>query len=112
MTVAEWISTRSPAPPPVLVERVLAALGASGDDDAALAAERCLDAAERVVAGLLREGRTGRESAADLLAADALVTYAFEAASGDPARLDERARTAMRRLADLGAIDGGSPAPR
>jgi hypothetical protein len=112
MTVAEWIATRAPAPPAPLVGRVLVALGESGDDDAAFAPERCLDAAERVVGGLLREGRTGRESAGDLLAADALVTYAFEAASEDPARLGDRARAAMRRLANLGAIDGGSPARR
>jgi uncharacterized membrane protein len=63
-----------------------------------------LDAAERVVAELLRQGRTGRESAADLLAADALVTYAFEAASEDPTSLEQRARHAMNRLARLGAI--------
>ena len=115
MTIAEWIATRAPAPPPALVERVLAALGPAGRDEATLAADRCLGAAERVVEELLRAGRTGRESAGDLLAADALVTYAFEAASDDPAALAERARGAMRRLARLGAIEagartGGSPA--
>jgi hypothetical protein len=35
------------------------------------------------------------------------VTYAFEAASDDPAALPDRARSAMRRLAALGASDNG-----
>jgi hypothetical protein len=112
MTVAEWVATRVPAPPATLLERVLLALGESGGDEARRAPEHCLDAAERIVGGLLRAGRTGRESAGELLAADALVTYAFEAASEDPVRLDDRARRAMRRLSELGAIGGGSPARR
>jgi hypothetical protein len=104
MTIGEWLATRTPPPPPALLTRVREALGAASDDEATLAADRCLDAAERVVAELLRQGRTGRESAADLLAADALVTYAFEAACEDPANLEQRARHAMNRLARLGAI--------
>jgi hypothetical protein len=102
MTIGEWLTTRTPAPPPQLIHRVRDALGDAAHDDARFAPERCLDAAERVVAQLLREGRTGRESAADLLAADALVTYAFEAAGDDPASLGERAQSAMTRLARLG----------
>jgi hypothetical protein len=107
MTIEDWIVTRSPAAPPQLTERVLAALGSARHDDAALTADRCLEAAEGVVGSLLRGGRTGRESAAELLAADALVTYAFQAASDDPALLAERAHVAMRRLASLGASDAG-----
>jgi len=103
MTIAEWLATRTPAPPRALADRVRTALGPAGDEDHSLAADRCIDAAERVVAALLREGRTGRESTADLLAADALVTYAFEAATDEPARLAERARRAMTRLGRLGA---------
>jgi hypothetical protein len=103
MTIAEWLATRTPAPPPALLARVTAALGPAVQDEVSVAAERCVDAAERVVAELLLEGRTTRESAPDLLAADALVTYAFEAASDEPARLSERARSAMAQLARLGA---------
>jgi hypothetical protein len=108
MTIGEWLATRTPPPPAPLAERILAALGSAANDPASLAADRCVDAAERVVATLLHEGRTGRESAADLLAADALVTYAFEAASDDPVRLMERGRSAMTRLARLGCA--GEPA--
>ena len=103
MTIGEWLATRIPAPPPLLMDRVRDALGGAANEDARLAADRCVDAAVRVVAQLLRERRTGRESAADLLAADALVTYAFEAAGDDPGRLVDRAQTAMVRLARLGA---------
>jgi len=105
MTIAEWLATRSPAPPPQLTDGVLAALGGAGREDARLLPERCLAAAEKVVAALLRDRRTGREAAGELLAADALVTYAFEAASDDPASLADRARAAMRRLAGLAASD-------
>jgi hypothetical protein len=102
VTIGEWLTTRSPAPPPQLMQRVRDALGDTTNDDARLAADRCVDAAERMVAQLWRDGRTGRESAADLLAADALATYAFEAAGDDPARLVERAQSAMVRLSRLG----------
>jgi uncharacterized membrane protein len=47
---------------------------------------------------IIRENATSRESALDLLAADALVTYAFEAATVRPADLERRARDAMARI--------------
>jgi hypothetical protein len=62
-----------------------------------------------VVTGLLADGRTGRECAPELLAADALVTYAFEAASDDSPRLAGRARDAMTRLARLAAVGSAVP---
>jgi hypothetical protein len=102
MTIGEWLDARAPEPPPELTRRVRIALGAEVEADARYAADICVNAAQRVVAELLRAGRTGRESAADLLAADALVAYAFEAASDDPAGLTDRARTAMIQLARLG----------
>ncbi len=115
MTIGEWLATRRPVPPPQLMRGVREALGRASDEDARFAADRCIDAAERLVAQLLREGRTGRESAADLLTADALVTYAFEAAAEDPAGLLDRAQDAMVRLARLGAGQAtplpGSTAP-
>jgi hypothetical protein len=112
MTVGEWLASRTPAPPSALLGRVYALLGASVNDDAAFAADRCLDAAERTVDALLRAGRTGRESAGELLAADALVTYAFEAASAEPSTLVRRAQLAMIRLARLGTRDRDMPNPR
>jgi hypothetical protein len=111
MTIGEWLATRTPAPPPQLMRRVRDALGAAAGDDAAFAADRCVDAAETLVAALLRDGRTERESAPDLLAADALVTYAFEAAADDPAGLPRRTHDAMVRLARLG-VDAAATAGR
>jgi hypothetical protein len=107
MTVGEWLATRTPRPPPQPIGRVVDALGPFADEDARRAPERCIEAAERVVARLLHEGRTGRDSAVDLLAADALVTYAFEAAAADPERLTGAAWDAMLRLSGLGAAHLG-----
>jgi hypothetical protein len=101
MTIGEWLATRTPAPPPALATRLRDLLGSTVDEDASVATDRLLDTAERTVAALLRDGRTGRESAADLLAADALVTYAFEAAAADPSGVVEQARGAMSRLGGL-----------
>jgi hypothetical protein len=67
-----------------------------------------LAAGERLVGSLLDDEATSRGSALDLLAADALVTYAFEAASERPAELSARAASAMARIAALGA----TPRPR
>ena len=103
MTIGEWIDTRTPSPPPELRSLVRAALGAAAMEDARWTADRCVDAAERLVAEVLGEGRTSRAHAAELLTADALVTYAFEAASDEPATLLARAHGAMTRLARLGA---------
>jgi len=103
VTLAGWLDARRPAPPPALRARIDAALGESLHADAEEATEACLRAGERVVETLLRAHATSRESALDLLAADALVTYAFEAASERPAELVARSAEAMRRIAALDA---------
>lgn len=103
MTVAEWLALRTPQPPPALRARVEVALGPSLSLDGIQAADACLDASERLVRELLRSNCTTRETALDLLTADALVTYAFEAAAESPAGLAARATRAMRRIASLGA---------
>ena len=105
MTVADWIRARSPAPPPEFTARVIASLGSRAADDAAQAADCCLDAALALLEQLLASDPLERSEAAALLAADALVTYAFEAAADAPDRLDDRAAAAMLRLAAL-AGDG------
>ena len=105
MTVADWIRARSPAPPPAFAARVIAALGERAHEDASRAAESCLDAAIDLLGQLLVRDPLDRSQASALLAADALVTYAFEAAADAPAQLDARAVDAMSRLAAL-ATDG------
>ena len=107
MIVTEWLAARQPPPPPSLDARLRAALAedARGGHNARELPELLLDAGVRLLEGLLREERVARDQALDLLAADALVTYAFEAASDDPGRLEQRASLAMRRVASLAAVD-------
>lgn len=94
MTLPDWLDSRRPAPPPTLRahldRRVPPASNGGGEGalpDHLAAAGR--DLLERV----LSHPAGGRDLALDLLAADALVTYAFEAqAEADPGRLVELAR--------------------
>ena len=69
--------------------------------------EVCLRAAEDYLQKLLASGSTSRETAMDLLAVDALVTYAFQAAAGDPAQIEARTKSAMTRI---GILAGQAPA--
>ena len=107
MTVDEWLRSRTPAPPPALAARLRDVLGASCEEPSARAPEACLAAAERLLAELLRSHSTTRGSALDLLTADALVTYAFEAAGESAAGIEARAASAMARISALGSAVAG-----
>ncbi|PYP77336.1 MAG: hypothetical protein DMD35_15470 [Gemmatimonadetes bacterium] len=102
MILAHWLDARRPLPPTTLRARIDAALGADLRADVEDPGEVLLSAAERLVRSLLDADATSRGAALDLLAADALVTYAFEAASERPAELSRRAASAMARIATLG----------
>ena len=101
MTVGEWLAARTPAPPAALRLRLESQLAGALTRDRREAPALLLDAGERLVATLLATGSTTRDSALDLLTADALVTYAFEAASEFPTDLADRAAEAMVRIAGL-----------
>jgi len=101
MTLSAWLDARRPEPPARLRARIDAALGEALTGDSEDAAAACLRAGEQLARTLLRENATSRDSALDLLAADALVTYAFEAASERPSELAARSRAAMTRIAVL-----------
>ncbi len=90
---------RLEAPEP-LTRRVAQLLAAV---DATDPVARHLAAAEYTVERLLRAQSTARASALDLLAADALATYAFELAADDPDGIPDLAARAMRRFAALAA---------
>jgi hypothetical protein len=79
-------------------------LGDAGDS-AANPFDVCLAAASTLLRQTVRGNAAGRETALDLLAADALVTYAFEAAADDVNALDGRAVGAMRHLGALVSTD-------
>ena len=68
---------------------------------AATPADALLDAAAAAMADVLRDGCLTRNAGLALLAVDALVTYAFEAAADDPQQLDARSRSAMATIAAL-----------
>ncbi len=110
MTVGEWLDARTPAPPDALARRVRELLAADLARDAGEAHMACEATAEVLLARLLAGRESGRGTALDLLAVDALVTYAFEHAASR-ADLDAEAAEAMRRIAALGARRGaGAPA--
>ena len=102
-----WLAARSDAAPASLRPRLRAAIDASREiGDGSIADRSCL-AGESLLVRLLVEDCASRTAAPDLLAADALVTYAFEAAAETDGEttdsMDRRAAAAMRRIARLGA---------
>ena len=64
-------------------------------------ADVLLDAATAAMIMVLRDGCLTRDVALDLLAVDALVTYAFEASADDPDLLEARTQRALARIAAL-----------
>ena len=100
-TVGSWIASIEPRPPAALaarLEQLLAPFAMRRREDVP---EACLEAGERLLDELLASGSTSRGTALDLLAVDALVTYAFQAAADAPGRLDHRAGRAMVRIAAM-----------
>ena len=101
-----WLDHRAEPSPASLRARLAAAIEATrGGADGSLVTRSSL-AGEQLLGELLQRGCGARGEAPDLLAADALVTYAFEAAaedeSLDPHAIDDHAMAAMKRIAALG----------
>lgn len=101
LTVGGWLESRTPPPPDRLRSRILVALGDARERDVRDTEQVCLDAAERVLSRLFADGTGSRHEAADLLAADALVTYALEFAAEMPRAFAERATQALERFGRL-----------
>ena len=101
MNAAEWMARRSPALPESLARRTREML--AGTEHLPVP-EALLAAAERHLSAMLAAGETSRAAAADLLAVDALVTYAFEAAASEPERLAGRAARAEASLSRLAGV--------
>ena len=93
MNAAAWIAARGAGVPSTLGDRLRAVAAQHGD---------LVDAAHDVMSAALRSTPMTRAHALDLLTADALATYAFEAAADDPSTLSARADEAMRRFGALG----------
>ena len=73
--VLNWLTARRPAAPPTLVEPMTRWL----EDSPASLPDHLAQAGRALLERVLARPEGGRELALDLLAADALVTYAFEA---------------------------------
>ena len=113
MTVAEWLATRTPPAPDALTERLNSAVRDGRAADAAAAPQILLAAAEERLARFLTADDRACRDALELLAIDALVTYAFEAAADGPLdELDRRADAVVARIAAMAssAARGGEGA--
>ena len=101
MNVLEWLHSRTPLPPITLTER-LDALISGGDADSATNIPETLQAAADVLlADLLRRQASSRDSALDLLAADALMTYTMESAAARVLTLGSHAELAMSHISTI-----------
>lgn len=87
--ILTWLDARRPAPPPTL----RAHLGQRAQDGPGVLPDHLADAGRALLAHVVARPEAGRELALDLLAADALVTYAFEA----QAELDAGGLVALAR---------------
>jgi hypothetical protein len=93
--------------PAALHGRVAEALGAAGVASAAQPSpSQCLAAGEHLLERALAGDERSRATALDLLAADALVTRAFELAATGRDDLERLADAAMRRIAAHAAGTG------
>jgi hypothetical protein len=104
VTVREWVEQRASRPPAALERRMFEILGDDLAGDATKAAELCLGAAARALRGLVEAERFGRDSALDLLAIDALTTYAYEHASKTSASEAELLNFTKRGAQVLGRL--------
>jgi hypothetical protein len=101
VTVGGWLNAREPAPPARLASRIELAVRDHATRATTDVTQSLLATCETLLRDVVARPAAGRESALDLLAADALATYAFEAAADAPATIEEHAREAMRRIGAL-----------
>lgn len=100
-TVGDWLAALTPLPPPALATRLRELMQPYMNCPGSEVPDVLLEAGERALEELLSENATSRESALDLLAIDALVTYAFEACSDFPEELEAKTRSALTRISNV-----------
>lgn len=101
MNALEWMGAHESVPR-ALAERMASAVAGERGSGGAGVADELASAAERLMRSALVASPMTRAQALDVLGADALLTYAFEAAGDEPQRLAMRADEAMLRVAALG----------
>lgn len=98
ISVAEWLQTRTPPAPENLLARMNAEIEKLGTSDADVSPKALADAGASILKSLDEQGSTDRSSALDLLAADALFTYAFEAASNSTEEIRDASRYVLDKV--------------
>jgi hypothetical protein len=99
MDSKQWLRSRTPPPPEGLLTRMEAALG---DSYGLSLTEEFLSAGARILEGLTANGGgIERTSAIDLLAADAFITYAIEAAAENCESFDGQAEAIVAAVAKV-----------
>jgi hypothetical protein len=92
-----WLASREPQPPATLAAKLVQCIATA--PDSAFANETTAQVAAELGLALLRgvaqRQRVAYDTALDLLAADAFVTYAFEAASDEGTDVTGLARTLL-----------------
>jgi hypothetical protein len=96
-----WLDGRHPAAPTALRQRIAELIVAHPEWETIPRAEAMLQAGELLMRDVLAAAPKDRVAALSLLAADACVTYAFEAAADAPSQFVARAEQAMKRIAEL-----------
>lgn len=102
MSPKHFVSERAPEIPPTLAAHLRDTLAAAEQGTGSEVADRLIESGVDLVATVAAAEPMSRAQALDLLAADALLTYAFEAAADEPQSLVARADDAMLRIAEVG----------
>lgn len=102
-TNIEWLTAREPEAPPALAACVRDLLDARPDWEQLPRVDAFIEASEVLLRRVLEGGAIARANALDLLAADACVTWAFEAAADDPVSIAGRAERATNVIAAIAA---------
>jgi hypothetical protein len=91
--VGDWLASRVPSPPPSLAQMLSEIVGDETCEPASLPNSLITHAVK-----LLETIGDDRDAAIHLLAADALITYAMEAAADDCSTISNTAASALSRI--------------
>ena len=98
-----WLAAREPEAPPALTACVRDLFEAHPEWERLSRVDAFIEASEVLLRRVLEGGAVARANALDLLAADACVTWAFEAAADDPGTVAGRAERATKGIAMIAA---------
>ena len=105
----DWLASRTPSPPPRLAAKLAAAVPASESSGPTETSRSLVAAAETILRATVDHPGDERNGTAalDLLAVDALVTYAVEAAAEDCEKFAALTDEMILRLAAVTGADLG-----